>query len=552
MTLRARVLRPLVVSAAVALAVVTAAPAIPAGTLSAGPLAGSPARAASEFPPGYEAYHTYPEMVADITAVAAAHPDIVDLFSIGKSYKGRDLWAAKVSDNVATDENEPEVLYDGLTHSDEHMGLEMTLHILHWLTDGYGTDARITSIVDNREIWIVFAVNPDGAQFDISNGRFHHWRKNRQPNAGTTAIGTDLNRNYGYRWGGGGMTSKNPKAITYRGPYAFSAPETRAMRDFLASRVVGGRQQIRVAITFHEYGRLVMWPYGYTYTNVPGDMTVDDHAALARIGRHMAATNGYRPEQASDLYITSGTTRDYEYGTYRIFSYTFELSNVDYPKSGVIATETARNREAVLWLAERAWCPLAVLGATVRQARCGAFDDDLEVARGWTVNPDGTDTAPASGRFARGNPAGTRASGVTMQPTTVPSGQAAFVTGLPAGAQPSAYDLDGRTTIRSTPVTLPSGTGQTLTFRYLWAHRSNATSADHLRAIVEAQDGTQTVVWERRGTATLVAGKWRSAAIPMDAWAGQTIRIRFEALDGAGHSLVEAGVDDVRVTRPAS
>jgi carboxypeptidase T len=489
-------------------------------------------------------------MVADIMAVEAAHPDIVTLFSIGQSYHGRALWAAKVSDNVDIDENEPEVLFDGLHHSDEHMGLEMTLHILHWLTDGYGTDARITRIVNTREIWIVFAVNPDGAQFDIRNGHFHFWRKNRQPNAGTTAIGTDLNRNYGYKWGGGGRTSSNPLAITYRGPAAFSAPETRAFRDFLASRVVDGRQQIRAAITFHEYGRLVMWPYGYTKRNVPADMTTQDHAALARIGRHMAATNGYRPEQASDLYITSGTTRDYEYGKYRIFSYTFELSIRDYPKSGMIAKETGRNREAVLWLAERAWCPLGVLGAAVRQARCGAFDDDLEVNRGWTVNPDGTDTAPIGARWARGNPAPTVAHGVTIQPTTTPSGRSALVTGLRAGSRASANDLDGRTTVRSVAIELPSGLGQTLSFRYLWAHGASSSGADHLQAIVEAEDGTRTVVWQRLGASTLLAGRWRRAAVNLDAWVGTTIRIRFEALDGGPGSLVEAGVDDVRVTRP--
>ncbi len=546
MTSRVRRLAVSVVLAiTVAVPVATAAPA-------ASPLAAAPALAATEFPPGWEGYHTYPEMVADIQAVQAAHPDIVHLFSIGQSYQGRQLWAAKVSDNVAVDENEPEVLYDGLHHSDEHMGLEMTLHILHWLADGYGKDARITSIVNSREIWIVFAVNPDGAQFDISGGRFHFWRKNRQPNAGTTAIGTDLNRNYGYKWGGGGRTSKNPLAITYRGPAAFSAPETRAFRDFLASRVVGGVQQIRVAITFHEYGRLVMWPYGYTKTNVPGDMTTQDHLALARIGRHMAATNGYRPEQASDLYITSGTSRDYEYGKYRIFSYTFELSIKDYPRTGMIAKETARNKEAVLWLAERAACPLAVLGTAVRNARCGAFDDDLEVSRGWTVNPDGTDTAPATARWARGNPAGTTAAGVTMQPTTTPSGRAALVTGLAAGSRAAANDLDGRTTVRSIPISLPSGLGQTLSFRYMWAHRANSTSADYLRAIVETADGTQTVVWHRTGAPTLHAGRWRTATVNMDAWAGQTIQIRFVAMDGGGASLVEAGVDDIRVTRPTS
>ena len=174
--------------------------------------------AANEFPKGWEGFHTYAELSADVAAVAAAHPDIVERFSIGKSYKGRELWAVKVSDNVTVDENEPEVLFDGGTHSDEHMGVEMTLRILHWLVDGYGTDPRITGIVDSREVWIVFSMNPDGAEYDISGGRYHFWRKNRQPTPGTGAIGTDLNRNFGYRWGGGGRTSTNPLAITYRGP----------------------------------------------------------------------------------------------------------------------------------------------------------------------------------------------------------------------------------------------------------------------------------------------------------------------------------------------
>lgn len=198
-----------------------------------------------EFPAGYEDFHTYAEVGAAVAKAEADYPDIVKRFSIGRSYQGRELWAAKVSDNVATDENEPEVLYDGGHHADEHMGVEMTIAILRWLTTGYGTDPRITRIVNSREIWIIFLVNPDGAEYDISGGTFRRWRKNRQPNPGSPYIGTDLNRNYDYRWSGGGRTSTNPQAITYTGPSAFSAPETRAVRDFLASRVVDGRQQIR-------------------------------------------------------------------------------------------------------------------------------------------------------------------------------------------------------------------------------------------------------------------------------------------------------------------
>lgn len=504
------------------------------------------ALAAAEFPVGFEGYHTYGEVGAETAAVAAAHPDIATRFSIGKSYQGREIWAMKISDNVALDEAEPEVLYDGGTHADEHMGVEMALRIMHWLVDGYGSDPQITSIVNSREVWIVFLVNPDGAEYDISGGKFRYWRKNRQPTSGTPYIGTDLNRNFDYRWGGGGRTSSNPQAITYRGPYPFSAPETQAMRAFLKSRVVGGRQQIRVAITFHEAGRLVMWPYGYTTTDIPADMTRADHDALVLIGKRMAASNGYKPEQASDLYVTSGTTRDYAYGVYRIYSYTFELSNGDYLDDSRIASETGRNRNAVLYLAERAWCPLSVLGVAVRTARCGAFDDDLEVARGWWTNPDGTDTA-TSGPFGRSNPDSTSYSGA-KQLGVVPSGSKAFVTGPAAGSAANANDLDGRTTVRSPAINLPATTGQRLFFRYVFAHGANATSADRLVVSIETAEGT-TNVFALTGRASDVDGVWKSAYVPLDAWAGQTIRIRFQAEDGAADSLIEVEIDDVRVTR---
>ena len=518
--------------------------------LAAALLAALPtATLATEFPKGYEGYHSYTEVAAETAAVAAAHPDIATRFSIGTSYQGRQLWAMKISDNVNVDENEPEILFDAGHHADEHMGTEMTLRIMHWLVDGYGTDPRITNIVNTREIWIVFLVNPDGAEYDISGGRFHSWRKNRQPTPGSTSIGTDLNRNYSYRWGTPGNTSSNPAAGTYRGPAPFSTPEDRAMRDFIASRVVNGRQQIRAAISFHESGRLVMWPYGYTSTDVPSDMTVDDHAALIAIGKHMAATNGYKPEQASDLYLDSGTSRDYLYGMYRTFAYTFELSIKAYPDDSMIASETGRNKEAVLYLMEQAWCPYSVRGAAVRAARCGAFDDDMEVGRGWVVNPDGTDTAPLSGRFARADPAATSWSGPKQLGTT-PSGSRAFVTGAPAGASANSYDLDGRTTIRSAVIGLPAAAGQKLTFRYVFAHDSHSTSADHLRAFVEAQDGTRTAVFTVSGRATDVDGTWRTATVSLDAWAGQSIHLRFEAMDGGRNNLVEAEIDDVRVTRP--
>jgi len=320
------------------------------------------------FPPADSAYHDYAEMVAELNQAAFDHPDVFSLFSLGTSYEGRTIWAGKISDNVGTDEDEPEVLLTHHQHAREHLTVEMGLYTLHMLLDGYGVDSRITEDVDGREIWMVFDANPDGGEFDIATGTYASWRKNRQPNAGSANVGTDLNRNWSYGWGCCGGSSGTTSSTTYRGPAPFSAPETQALRDFVDSRVVGGVQQIKTNIDFHTFDELVLWPYSYTLTDVPADMTQDDHDALAALGQAMAATNGYTPEQASDLYIFDGSINDWLYGVHRIFSYTFEMYPIStdqagfYPPDEVIPAETARNKEATLYLIEQSGCRYAVIG----------------------------------------------------------------------------------------------------------------------------------------------------------------------------------------------
>jgi carboxypeptidase T len=521
---------------------------------SAAPVAGA------DFPARDYRFHNYSEMVADIRAVQTAHPGIVRVFSIGKSYQGRDIWAAKISDNVAIDEAEPEVLFDALHHAREHLTVEQALYLLHLLAGNYGRDAQITSLVNAREITIIFAVNPDGFIYDLtctgsSHAPYCAWRKNRQPNAGTSAIGTDLNRNYGYRWGCCGGSSGNRASNTYRGPAAWSAPEVRAVRDYVLGRVIGGIQQIKAHVTLHTNGQYILWPYGYTKTNVPSDMTALDHQVFVAMGRAMASRNGYTAKQSSDMYITDGDEIDWLYGSQRIFSFTWELYPPEtgtvwgdhYTADENIARETARNRTALLYLIGVAGCPYGAIGQA--QQNCGPFFDDLEIARGWTVDPDGTDSA-TTGRFARGDPAPTIWGGLPLQPDRAYSGRYAFITGLAAGSSPSAYDLDGRTTIRSVPITMPAtgGVGN-LTFRYTFVH-GLISSADWLKAFVEDGAGTRTLIWSNVGSWRSVDATWARASVPMNAWSGQTIRLVFEAADGGRDSLLEVGIDDVRIERP--
>lgn len=321
-----------------------------------------------DFPSRDAAYHNYSEMVSEVNTIVAQYPAIASKRVLGKTYQGRDIVAVKISDNVGTDESEPEVLYDANHHAREHLTVEMAVYLLHLYTDNYASDTRIRNIVNSREIWIIPSVNPDGAEYDIATGSYRSWRKNRQPNTGSSYVGTDLNRNYSYKWGCCGGSSGSPSSETYRGSSAFSAPETRVVRDFVLSRVVGGVQQIKATMDFHTYSELVLWPFGYTTANTTTGMTADQYNTFATLGRQMAATNGYTPEQSSDLYITDGDLLDYLWGTQKIFAFTFEMYPTSsagggfYPPGSVIPRETSRNREAALLLAEVADCPYKVIG----------------------------------------------------------------------------------------------------------------------------------------------------------------------------------------------
>jgi murein tripeptide amidase MpaA len=319
------------------------------------------------FPPADAGFHDYAELTAKVNSVVADHPGIARKISLGASYQGRDVMGLKISDNVATDEAEPEILFNSQQHAREHLTVEMAIYLMDLFTDNYGTDTRIANIVNSREIWIVPTVNPDGSEYDIATGSYRSWRKNRQPNSGSSFVGTDLNRNWSHQWGCCGGSSGSTSSQTYRGPSAFSAPETQRLRNFVNSRVVGGVQQIKANIDFHTYSELVLWPYGYTTANTAGGMNADQANTFATLGRNMAATNGYTPEQSSDLYIADGTSIDWMWGAHRIFAYTFEMyprssSPGFYPPDEVIARETSRNRNAVLMLAEFADCPYRVVG----------------------------------------------------------------------------------------------------------------------------------------------------------------------------------------------
>ncbi|MBU7027654.1 MAG: hypothetical protein HXS48_12025 [Theionarchaea archaeon] len=303
-------------------------------------------------------YHTYPEVVSELSQIESDHSAIAKVISLGTSYEGRDIPGIKISDNVGTDESEPEVFICSLHHAREAATVEVAMYIINYLTDNYGSDPDVTYRVDNREIYIVPIVNPDGKVYDDSGGSYgsgRSWRKNRQPCSG--GIGTDLNRNYSYGWGGSG-SSGTCTSTTFRGYEPFDAPETACVRDFF-----NAHPDINVLLTYHSHGNLVLWPWGYTYDPIAD---ADDRQVHEIMGNGYNSYVGYTAQQSSDLYLASGTTDDWSYGVTQndampCFSFTVEMGNEFYPPPSALPGMCADNCDGALYFIDCADDPYKVL-----------------------------------------------------------------------------------------------------------------------------------------------------------------------------------------------
>src|SRR4051794_41832521 len=112
----------------------------------------------------------------------------------------------------------------------------MALYLANELTSKYVSDARIKNIVDGREIWIIPDLNPDGGEYDIASGSYPSWRKKRQPNTGSSAVGTDLNRNWDYKWGCCGGPRSPQNSQTHPGPAPPPPPAGQVVSGLLRRR----------------------------------------------------------------------------------------------------------------------------------------------------------------------------------------------------------------------------------------------------------------------------------------------------------------------------
>jgi hypothetical protein len=267
-------------------------------------------------------YHTYSEINADLDSMHALYPSLTSgRIDIGHTLQDSVIWAFKISDNAGVDEDEPEVFYNSLIHAREPAGMEVLLYFMWHLLHNYGSDPQATYLVDNRELWFVLVVNPDGYCYNEYTypGGGGMWRKNRR-NCGGGDWGVDLNRNFGYMWGyddeGSSPYCWDP---TYRGSAPFSEPATQVIRDFFYSR------NFVMCLDNHCHGMWLLYPWSYDR------LYTQDHNLFVAIAESMAVFNGHTPGTSWETlnYLVNGGSVDWEYAELGIIAISPEIGTSD-------------------------------------------------------------------------------------------------------------------------------------------------------------------------------------------------------------------------------
>lgn len=272
-------------------------------------------------------FFTYWEMIDTIQRLANNFPNLVRIYDIGRSHQNRPLWCVKISDYPDSNENEPIVFFNAATHAREPMGVSILIYFMTYLLTNYdptNSENLITWLINNREIYFVPVMNPDGYVYNSdSGGATANWRKNRRI-IQSPYVGVDLNRNYGYKWAYDDIgSSPNPSNEAYRGPERFSEPETRVVRDFMLSK------KIRAQIDYHTYGRYNMYPWGYDTFTPPDVRTLKEVVDSFRFYNNYSASR--TGQIAKVLYTANGSSVDWEYadtlweGIRKFITYAFTI-----------------------------------------------------------------------------------------------------------------------------------------------------------------------------------------------------------------------------------
>lgn len=292
-------------------------------------------------------YLTTGQVEATIAYLAARFSSFCSLMPLAESsVEGRAIHALRIRGGSSGDRRG--VLLLGGVHARELINPDLlcswVIKLCHAYQDGTGITFGPTTyptgtvklLVESLDLFVVPLVNPDGRVFVQAGQPNRMWRKNRSANQGQPCRGVDLNRNYDFLFSSGIGTSTSACDDVFRGPTAFSEPETRNVRSLLNAHphIVG-------LADVHSYSELILYPWGdddNQTTNPAQNFSVPDPKrgipndglyreyipapdldwyvrTSNRMRDAIAAVRGrmYTVQQSVGLYPTTATVDDYAY-----------------------------------------------------------------------------------------------------------------------------------------------------------------------------------------------------------------------------------------------
>ncbi|XP_055840786.1 carboxypeptidase B-like [Episyrphus balteatus] len=265
----------------------------------------------------FESYRRFDEISGYLEDLSKKYPQQAKLIPVGKSFEGRQMNALRITDSSEGRSDKKVIFIDAGIHAREWIAPATALFVIHQLVENFDSNRDLLKDYD----WVILpVVNPDGYEYSHTKERF--WRKTRKPNS-FACVGTDANRNFDFHWGETGA-SNYACAETYRGPKAFSEPETEALKKVLESF----EGNCKMYLSLHSYGNYLLYPWGYESTLPPTWQDLDEISmAGANAIKNATGTEYTVGSSTNVLYAAAGASDDYAFGPLKIpVSITMELS----------------------------------------------------------------------------------------------------------------------------------------------------------------------------------------------------------------------------------
>jgi len=305
----------------------------------------------------WDRYPTYEVFVQMMNDFATNYPDLCELVTIGESEDGRELLALRITDNLSDNEQEPEFFYTGTMHGDETTGFVLLLRLADYLLSNYGTDAEVTNLVNNIDIYINPAANPDGTYAGGNSTVSGATRSNSNY--------VDLNREF--------------PTPNYQSPSGVNESEIQAMMDF------SDNHHFVMSANIHGGIELVNYPWDSWYSN---DNSHADHNWFEHISydyanaAHDNSPSGYFMGQGdgvthgADWYLVDGSRQDYMTYFKHCREVTLEISDEKTLSSDELPAHWTYNKESLLGYMNE--CLYGING-TVKNIASEPLDAKIEI-----------------------------------------------------------------------------------------------------------------------------------------------------------------------------